>query len=89
MGHCLIECLGMYSSRNNYYSLFNSVAYPLCFTFHVFSHLFALVSVNYKFVCVGIALHSISFIPACSVLGVSWGQKASSSKESKQHFLNS
>lgn len=49
---CLIEYLGMYSSRNNHYPLFNSVGYPLCFTFHVFSHLFALVSVDYKFVWV-------------------------------------
>lgn len=49
--HCLIEYLGIYSSRNNYYSLFSSSAYLFCFTFHVFSHLFALVSVNYKNLC--------------------------------------
>lgn len=85
MRHCLIEYLGMYSRRSSYYSLFSSVAYLFCFTFRVFSHLFALVSVNYKFVCVDIALHSI---PGCSVLGVSRGKKASSRKGSKQHSLN-
>lgn len=52
--HCLIEYLGMCSSRSRYYSLFNSVGFPLLIYFPCFQSYFC--PVNYKLLCLGVAL---------------------------------